>query len=366
MLRLRSQLMFSKLSGRDASHFRLDFHSRKRDFRRVALFGQIPKPDMLTVNVPATSNPYLAGLPNRDESTRGRQAPQQSPVLVQRTLSHAVAVTFTAVGAIQHTPECPPDCYGPNGAELARHLGGAEHGIADAIAPMNALMGVFLSDERPDRSETPRSLDYRVIRRDNNSFSPQLKQVFFIGDGKTSSGALRRYLVPAKATRLYLAVMDGYEWNNNSGSFTVTVAIERDRVDTDIFTVDSTITFSKWACLPDRAHCTPDRPIAEEKSPGQFHVILPASSEWSISVPDAEGTAAIHAAEGTVCLSPDACVGPQGYGEAAGPGFLAPDKPVGALISTVINGRIYFSVNHRKGAPFRDHEGYFEFDVSTR
>jgi hypothetical protein len=231
---------------------------------------------------------------------------------------------------------------------------------------MDALMGVFLSDERPNRSRAPRSLDYRVNPSDTSSSSPQLKQVFFIGDGKTSSGALRRYLVPAKATRLYLGVMDGYEWNNNSGSFTVTVAIERDRVDSAMFAVDSSIVFSKWACLPDRAHCTPDRPIAEEKGPGQFHVILPASSEWSISVPDAEGTATIHAAEGTVCLSPDACVGPQGLGSAAGPGFLAPDKPVGALISKVINGRAYFSVNHRRGAPFRDHEGYFRFDVRTQ
>jgi hypothetical protein len=59
---------------------------------------------------------------------------------VERTLSHAVAATFTAVGAVQHTPECPPDCYGPNGGELTRHRGGAEHGISDMIAPMNALI----------------------------------------------------------------------------------------------------------------------------------------------------------------------------------------------------------------------------------
>jgi hypothetical protein len=132
---------------------------------------------------------------------------------VQRTLSHAIAVTFGAIGAIQHTTEWAPDCHGPNGAELARHLKGAEHGIADAIAPMDALMGVFLSDERPDRSKAPRLLDYRMNRGDISTSSPQLKQVFFIGDGKASSGGLRRYLVPAKATRLYLGVMDGYEWN---------------------------------------------------------------------------------------------------------------------------------------------------------
>jgi hypothetical protein len=231
-------------------------------FAASALFGQIPKSDTLTVNVPATSNPYLAGLPNGTKARVGDSAPQQSPVLVQRTLPHAVAVTFTAVGAIQHTPECPPDCHGPNGAELARHLKGAEHGIAGAIAPMDALMGVFLSDERPDRSKAPRSLDYRVNRGDISSSSPQLKQVFFIGDGKTSSGALRRYLVPAKATRLYLGVIDGYEWNNNSGSFTVTVAIERDRVDSAIFAVDSSITpgvSSSGAAPAGNASRKPDR-----------------------------------------------------------------------------------------------------------
>ena len=119
-------------------------------FAAFALFGQkTPKSDMLTVNVPATSNPYLAGLPDGTKARVGDMAPQQSPVLVERTLSHAVAVTFAAVGAIQHTPECPPDCYGPNGAEFARHRNGAEHGISDVIAPMDALMGVFLSDERP-------------------------------------------------------------------------------------------------------------------------------------------------------------------------------------------------------------------------
>ena len=113
--------------------FLLDFDSRKRDFRRVRPLRPDSKSDTLTVNVPATSNPYLAGLPNGTTARVGDSAPQQSPVLVQRTLSHAVAVTFTAVGAIQHTPECPPDCHGPNGAELTRHLEGAEHGIADIL-----------------------------------------------------------------------------------------------------------------------------------------------------------------------------------------------------------------------------------------
>src|SRR4030095_6292743 len=114
----------------------------KATFAPFALFGQISKSDTLTVNVPATANPYLAGQPGGTKARVGDSSPQQSPVLVERTLSHAVAVTFTAVGAVQHTPECPPDCYSPNGAELARHRGGAEHGISDIIAPMHALISV--------------------------------------------------------------------------------------------------------------------------------------------------------------------------------------------------------------------------------
>ena len=94
------------------------------------------------------------------------------------------------------------------------------------------LVGVFLSDERPDRSKAPQPLEFGKRRRNFSSLPPQLKQVFFVGTGRSPSGALRRYLVPAKATRLNLAVMDGYEWNNNSGSFTVTVLVERDQVDT--------------------------------------------------------------------------------------------------------------------------------------
>ncbi len=139
-------------------------------FAASGLFGQALKSDTLTVNVPATANPYLAGMPNGTKARIGDSAPQQSPVLVERTLSHAVAVTFSAVGSIEHTPACPPNCYGPNGAALARHRDGAEHGMPDVIAPTDGLMGVFLSDERPDRSKPPRGLDFRAMRRDAIAF----------------------------------------------------------------------------------------------------------------------------------------------------------------------------------------------------
>ncbi len=50
--------------------------------------------------------------------------------------------------------------------------------------------------------------------------------MFFIGDGRTGTGAgaAQSFVVPAGATRLFLGVSDGFGWFNNSGSFAVTIA----------------------------------------------------------------------------------------------------------------------------------------------
>ena len=171
---------------------------------------------MLIVNVPATANPYLAGMPSGIKAREGDSAPQQSPILVERTLSHAIAVTFAAVGAVQHTRACPPDCSGPNGAAFARHRNGAEHGIADVVAPIDALMGVFIGDEMPDRSKAPRSLDYRWIRRDIDTLSPKLKQVFFIG----TMGEPVRALAADISNRQTLPSCISPSWMASNGTIT--------------------------------------------------------------------------------------------------------------------------------------------------
>lgn len=44
-----------------------------------------------------------------------------------------------------------------------------------------------------------------------------------MGDGTTSAAALQMIVAPAGATRLYLGTMDGYEWINNTGEFTVDI-----------------------------------------------------------------------------------------------------------------------------------------------
>jgi hypothetical protein len=300
----------------------------------------------------------------------GDRAPQQSPVLVDLSFVDAVAVTFAVSGGMEHNAGCPPFCDQPDGADLTRHMDGAENGISNIVAPYDSLLGVFLDDDRPHRSRAPRTLDFDAIGMKFLSLSPQLRQLFFIGSGKTKAGVARRYLVPKGATRLFLGTMDFREWNNNTGSFLVNVAIERGEASSNTFSVHSGISFAKWAYLPDKSPCTPERPMVEAAGPAQYHILLPAQLEWGASIPlPAASASSVHGAVGTVCLdsesrSTSSCTGPQGTGVRGGAGFLAPDEAIGALVGKTMDGRAWFSVNDRPGAAFQNHQGFFEFDVT--
>ena len=327
-------------------------------------------PSTVTVRVPGTANPYLAGMPNGARSSFGDSAPRQAPILVPVSLSGAVAVTFSVSGATAHVPGCPPGCDPPDGGGLTRHQDGAENGISQIAAPFDSLIGLFLGDAPPDKSRAPRAMDFERIGRNFVSLAPELKQIFFIGAGVNKNGTVRRFLVPKGATRLFLANMDGFEWINNSGSFVVKVIVERTDVSSSMFNVDSTISYAKWDCLPVRRWCTPGREIVESSGPGQYHVVLPAQIEWGASVPITPGaTVAVGAVTGAVCLDSQsqgagACYGSQGSGSRAGPGYLKPDEAVGALVMRNDGDRAYFSVNGRAGA-FQSYEGYFDFTVTV-
>src|SRR6202012_498516 len=64
------------------------------------------------------------------------------------------------------------------------------------------------------------------------SFSPEINQVFFIGDGLTGtgSGQIQNFLVPDTADRLYLGFADSFDsvpsyYADNVGSLTATFSI---------------------------------------------------------------------------------------------------------------------------------------------
>ena len=111
------------------------------------------------------------------------------------------------------------------GSYIATNTAGSEHGLSNLYAPINSIVAVFVNDHVPGTSgTTPPALNFSTAAsRDFASLSPQLNQIFFIGDGRTSGGTVQQFLVPAGATRLFIGDMDAYEWNNNVGQFNINV-----------------------------------------------------------------------------------------------------------------------------------------------
>ncbi len=118
-------------------------------------------------------------------------------------------------------PIMPPD---GDFLTLTHHGAGAVNGIADVRGPIDALMGVFLDPDQPNFFAPPAALDFSTeASRDYLTLSPVLRQVFYIGDGLTSLGDRQKIIVPEGATRLFLGGLDGMEWSNNPGGFSVQV-----------------------------------------------------------------------------------------------------------------------------------------------
>mgnify|MGYP006367818125 CR=1 FL=1 len=185
----------------------------------------------VSVSVPGTANPYLAGMPDGSTAPPD-QAPEQSPIAVTGlNLSTGGILTFSgATGGVSNTPSCEgTNCssvdgnvYG--GSLFWDHAAGAQNGLSDIRAPINSLVGVFLTDSAPNLSSPPPRLDFQSIGLDFTVLSPQIQQVFFIGDGLTSGDVTQQFLIPDSATRLFLGTMDGFGWYNNSGTIMIDVA----------------------------------------------------------------------------------------------------------------------------------------------
>ena len=188
-------------------------------------FGMIMPASAGTVNVsvPGSSNPWLAGMPD-GSTAKGDTAPDASPVeVLGLTFTGGQVLTFSATGWADYGGDCQGTS--PDAGNCGTGNSAAANGMSDITAPWNSLIGVFLGDDQPDGFFPPTGLDFT----DNTNFtslSPDLRQVFFIGDGLTGTGngSVQQFIVPTGATRLFLGSLDGGGWYNNGGSFDVTVS----------------------------------------------------------------------------------------------------------------------------------------------
>lgn len=182
----------------------------------------------ITLTVGGTSDPFLAGaLPGTHASGGDDVLEFHGPVLVPAAFSLVPGslIKFEVTGGVLNVPGClppfnAPPCVGPDGGAMVSHFAGDENNMDDVLAPLNALMGVFLGPGLPGPHPA-----HGLFNPGTNfsQLSPDLQQVFFIGDGNNILGNDQYFRVPLGATRLFLATMDGFQWANNSGQFTVTI-----------------------------------------------------------------------------------------------------------------------------------------------
>ena len=188
-------------------------------------------------NVPGTANPFLAGMPagsvaslnnpHRNPDYAGKKGDpkyRRSP-WTSRCRRRRADVRLD----LRHRPpRSESRRLSPDGEfdAIGHNINGSENGISDTQSPINALVGLFLDATPAGQTPVPAKqarLQQRVRAGTYDSWSPKLKQIFFIGDGAEHKGVQQSFIVPEGATRLYLATWDFYEWNNNSGQRNIQV-----------------------------------------------------------------------------------------------------------------------------------------------
>ncbi|MCC6422314.1 MAG: hypothetical protein IT447_02455 [Phycisphaerales bacterium] len=197
----------------------------------------------VTGDISSAANPWLAGMPSgtvanpnnphHNPDIAGKSKPSAgyldpSPTLItDLPLQPGTAINFSSVSGYSNNDNDWDPIYDPdgNGSWIVHNRysssGGPENGMSDMYAPINAIVGVFLDDSKPNMTSPPPTLNFSTPEsRDFTTLSPQLKQVFFIGDGMTSDEIVQQFIIPSGATRLFIGQMDEYEWNNNTGNRT--------------------------------------------------------------------------------------------------------------------------------------------------
>jgi len=199
----------------------------------LVLAGSLPAQSGLTVSVSALMDVYRAG--GYDDGSDGLP-----PAAFTFPAAPGQTLTFSSVTGAWNCGQNP--LYGPDGSTTTVCQ---PHNMANPIGTFSGydttdftggLAGVFLEDSLPHSAPAP--LRFYVsdgaaggIQTNFRSLSPQIGQIFFIGDGLTGTGtgAAQMFAVPPTATHLYLGYVDSCSnsvpscYSNNLGSLTATV-----------------------------------------------------------------------------------------------------------------------------------------------
>lgn len=183
-----------------------------------------------------------ASLPWGGPGTHLLRHPGPTPEEIMETLPPGLAVApgdviralDPAVGGISFFNGFGDPFFGPSGNGAAGSSLTPLDGISGYRGPQGPLAGVFLDDTIPSSGPPPATLDFTPggLGLDFASLTPDLQQVFYIGDGVTSSGDFQTFIAPAGATRLFLAIPDGFgfggapgAYDDNDGSYRIRIGV---------------------------------------------------------------------------------------------------------------------------------------------
>lgn len=139
-----------------------------------------------------------------------------------------------AIGGVNFFNGLGPPYFGPSGNGVGGSNLTALDGISGYLGPQGPLAGVFLDDSIPSAGPAPATLDFSLGGLGTNftTLSPALRQVFYIGDGVDSMGDFQTFMAPAGATRLFLAIPDGFgfvgapgAYDDNDGGYRVRIGV---------------------------------------------------------------------------------------------------------------------------------------------
>jgi hypothetical protein len=184
-----------------------------------------------TQTVPGLACPWLAGMPigSSVPATGGNPTPAYAGINSPPSFSvtGGVPIRFAAAGGSTTWNPTSSSDSGTAGTEGDTAFIAAQapvNGINTTYAPLNGMVGIFLDDNAPNTTAMAPSLDFSTdAERNFSTLSPQLKQVFYIGNGLDDAGNLQTFVAPQGATRLFIGTMDmeGWWWDNG-GALTYT------------------------------------------------------------------------------------------------------------------------------------------------
>lgn len=174
----------------------------------------------VTLSVLATDNIFGSGSANTTPAPGGGgggTAAQMVSMVGQSSVSFNAAGSVGWAGSLYN---------GPDGGYFSGTTNiPSVGGISGFNGPRSGmLVGVFLDGSDPDALAAPGSIAYgSEADYSLTSYAPGLRQVFFIGDGKTGIddplGSVQDFFVPTGATRLYLGFADAFAFNAQAGYY---------------------------------------------------------------------------------------------------------------------------------------------------